>query len=172
MADFFRPEVRALFWRWREVLAAAALAALGLWWALTAAGMTFWLAALVIVIGLGWGFAALQRARFAGDGEGPGVVQVRERRLAYFGPLDGGIIDVDDLTELTLDPTSHPDPSWILSGVGGQRIAIPINAAGADDLFDVFAALPGIRTADVLDVLERTPDAQVIVWSRARPVLH
>ncbi|MBQ1203430.1 MAG: ABC transporter permease, partial [Loktanella sp.] len=47
-------------------------------------------------------------------------------------------------TELTLDPTSHPDPSWILSGVGGQRIAIPINAAGADDLFDVFAALPGI----------------------------
>ena len=59
MADFFRPEVRALFWRWREVLAAAALAALGLWWALTAAGMTFWLAALVIVIGLGWGGIAL-----------------------------------------------------------------------------------------------------------------
>ncbi|WP_322894400.1 MULTISPECIES: hypothetical protein [unclassified Yoonia] len=172
MADFFRPEARAFLWRWREVMAAGAVAIFGLWWALNAAGMTIWLGYVVIAIGLGWGAAAVQRARFASDGDGPGVVQVRERRLAYFGPLDGGIMDVDDLTQLTLDPTSHPDPSWILSGVGGQRIAIPINAAGADDLFDVFAALPGIRTAAVLDVLERTPDAQVIIWSRARPVLH
>ncbi|MFN3661136.1 hypothetical protein [Yoonia sp.] len=172
MADFFRPEARAFLWRWRDVLAAALLGLFGLWWALNAAGVTLWLGYLGIVIALGWGIAGVQRARFASHGDGPGVVQVRERRLAYFGPLDGGIMDVDDLTQLTLDPTSHPDPSWVLSGVGGQRIAIPINAAGADDLFDVFAALPGIRTAMVLDVLERTPDAQVIVWSRARPVLH
>ena len=172
MADFFRPEARAFLWRWREVLTAGAVAIFGLWWALNAAGMNVWLGYLIVAVGLAWGAAAVQRARFAGDGDGPGVVQVRERRLAYFGPLDGGIMDVDDLTQLTLDPTSHPDPSWILSGVGGQRIAIPINAAGADDLFDVFAGLPGIRTADVLDVLERTPDAQVIIWSRARPVLH
>jgi hypothetical protein len=172
MSDFFRPEARAFFWRWREVLAAGAVAVFGLWWALNAAGMNVWLGYLIVVAGLGWAVAGVQRARFAQDGDGPGVVQLRERRLAYFGPLDGGIMDLDDLTQVALDPASYPDPSWILTGIGGQRIAIPINAAGADLLFDVFAGLPGIRTGTVLDVLSRTPDAQVIVWSRARPLLH
>ena len=86
--------------------------------------------------------------------------------------MTGGILDLDDLTEVALDPRSYPDPSWILTGIGGQRIAIPINAAGADALFDVFAGLPGIKTGSVLDVLSRTPDALVVIWSRARPLLH
>jgi hypothetical protein len=172
MADFFRPEIRALFWRWREVLAAAAVMIFGLWWGARGVGVTLWLAYLVAAIGAIWAIAAVQRARFAQNGEGPGVVHLREGRLAYYGPLDGGMMDLDDLTELALDPSSYPGPSWILTGMGGQRLAIPVNAAGADALFDVFAGLPGIRTHAVLDVLSRTPDALVVIWSRARPVLH
>ncbi|MEL6681432.1 MAG: hypothetical protein AAFQ09_02160 [Pseudomonadota bacterium] len=172
MADFFRPEVRAFLWRWREVFFASAVMLLGLWWALGGAGITVWLGYIFIAIGLGWAVAGFQRARFAQDGDGPGVVQVRERRLAYFGPLDGGVMDVDDLSKLELDPRSHPDPSWILTGIEGQRIAIPINAKGAELLFDVFAALPGIKTETVLDVLSRTPDARVTVWSKTKPLLH
>lgn len=172
MADFIRPEARALFWQWREVLLAAALVILGLWWALAGVGITVWLGYIVTLVGLGWGFAGFQRVRFAQGGDGPGVVQIRERRLGYFGPLDGGVIDVEDLTMLELDPASHPEPSWILTGIGGQRIAIPINAKGADALFDVFAALPGIKTETVLDVLSRTPDARVTVWSKVKPRLH
>lgn len=172
MGDFFRPEVRAFFWRWREVLLAGVVMALGLWWALGGIGITVWLGYVFVLIGVGWAVAAVQRARFAQDGDGPGVVQIRERRLAYFGPLDGGVMDTEDLTMLELDPVSHPEASWVLTGVGGQRIAIPINAKGSDDLFDVFAALPGIKTETVLDVLTRTPDARVIVWSRVKPLLH
>ena len=172
MSDFLRPEVRAFFWRWREVFSAGLVIALGLWWALGGVGITVWLGYVFIGIGAAWAYAGFQRARFAQDGTGPGVVQVRERRLGYFAPLDGGVIDVEDLTKLELDPASHPEPSWVLSGVGGQRIAIPINAKGADDLFDVFAALPGIKTETVLDVLSRTPDARVTLWSRVKPVLH
>lgn len=172
MSDFLRPEVRAFFWRWREVFSAGLVIALGLWWALGGVGITVWLGYVFIGIGAAWAYAGFQRARFAQDGTGPGVVQVRERRLGYFGPLDGGVIDVEDLTKLELDPASHPEPSWVLSGVGGQRIAIPINAKGADDLFDVFAALPGIKTETVLDVLSRTPDARVTLWSRVKPLLH
>jgi hypothetical protein len=172
MADFFRPEVRALFWRWREVLLAGAAVALGLWWAWGGVGITVWLGYIAILIGIGWGMAALQRVRFAQGSDGAGVVQIRERRLAYFGPLDGGVMDVADLTKLELDPTSVPDPSWVLTGIGGQRMAIPINAKGSDGLFDVFAALPGIKTETMLDVLSRTPDARVIVWSRVKPLLH
>jgi len=99
-------------------------------------------------------------------------VQIRERRFAYFGPLDGGVMDVDDLSKLEIDPSSHPAPSWVLTGVGGQRLAIPINATGAEELFDVFAALPNIQTNVVLDVLSRTPDARVTVWQRTKPLLH
>lgn len=172
MSEFLRPEVRAFFHRWREVLLAGGVVALGLWWALGGVGITVWLGYIAIVIGVGWAAAALQRVRFAQGGDGPGVVQIRERRLAYFGPLDGGVIDAEDLTRLELDPTSVPDPSWVLTGVGGQRIAIPINAKGAEGLFDVFAALPGIKTDTMLDVLSRTPDARIIIWSREKPLLH
>lgn len=172
MGDFLRPEVRAFFWRWREVLLAGVVLALGIWWALTGIGINKWLGYIFCLIGIGWGIAGVQRARFAQDGDGPGVVQIRERRLAYFGPLDGGIMDVADLSRLEIDPTSHPDPSWILTSIEGQVLAIPINAAGAEDLFDVFAALPDIRTSAVLDVLSRTPDARVTVWSRVKPLLH
>lgn len=172
MNDFLRPEVRAFFWRWREVLLAAVVLSLGLWWVITGVGINLWLGYIFIVIGIGWGIAGVQRARFAQDGDGPGVVQIRERRLAYFGPLDGGVIDVADLSRLEIDPTSHPAPSWVLTSIEGNRLTIPINAKGSEGLFDVFAALPEIKTAMVLDVLSHTPDARVTVWSRVKPLLH
>ena len=172
MGNFLRPEVRAFLERWREVLLAGVVFLLGVWWALTGVGINVWLGYIFCLIGIGWGVAAVQRARFAQDGDGPGVVQIRERRLAYFGPLDGGIMDVADLSRLEIDPTSHPDPSWVLTSIEGQVLAIPINAKGAEGLFDVFASLPDIKTNTVLDVLSRTPDARVTVWSRVKPLLH
>jgi hypothetical protein len=172
MSEFFRPEVRALLWRWRDTIAGVVLIALGLWWGLRAFGAVQWLGYVVIVGGIILTAAGVQRARFRQDGIGSGVVQINERRLSYFGPLDGGVIDVADLTKLELDPSGHPDPNWVLSGVGGQTLSIPINATGAEALFDVFAALPGIKTGDMLDVLSRTPDARVTIWARVRPLLH
>lgn len=172
MAEFLRPEVRALARRWQEVIFAGLVLVVGLWWAFTGVGINRWLGYIFCVVGIGWGIAAIQRVRFHQDGDGPGVVQVRERRLAYFGPLDGGVMDVDDLQRLELDPTSTPDPSWVLTGDVGQRIAIPINAAGTDALFDVFAALPGIDTTNLLHVLSHPPDARVTIWERQRPLLH
>jgi len=172
VAEFLRPEARALLWRWRDVLLGLAFVLLGLWWGLRSFGFVQWLGFGLMAFGVVWSVAGVQRARFRQGGDGPGVVQVRERRLAYFGPLDGGVMDVADMTMLELDPTGHPAPQWILTGVGGQRIAIPISAKGAEDLFDVFAALPGIKTSAVLDVLSRTPDARLIIWSRVRPLLH
>ena len=172
MGNFLRPEVRAFLERWREVLLAGIVFLLGVWWALTGVGINVWLGYIFCLIGIGWSVAAVQRARFAQDGDGPGVVQIRERRLAYFGPLDGGIMDVADLSRLEIDPTSHPDPSWVLTSIEGQVLAIPINAKGAEGLFDVFASLPDIKTNTVLDVLSRTPDARVTVWSRVKPLLH
>ncbi len=172
MADFLRPEVRALAWRFRDMLIGAGLVMLGLFWGLRSIGILSWIGYGMVVLGIIWAIAGLQRARFRQDGDGPGVVQIRERRLAYFGPLDGGVMDVKDLTHLEIDPSSHPKPSWVLTGIGEQHIAIPVNATGAEDLFDIFASLPGIKTSAVLDVLSKTPDQRVTVWRRDKPLLH
>ena len=172
MSDFLRPEAKAQLWRFRDALLGSGAALLGLYWGLTRFGILSWIGWLMLAGGIVWAVAGLQRARFRQGEDGPGVVQIRERRFAYFGPLDGGVMDVDDLSKLEIDPSSHPAPSWVLTGVGGQRLAIPINATGAEELFDVFAALPNIQTNVVLDVLSRTPDARVTVWQRTKPLLH
>lgn len=172
MAEFLRPAARATLWRWREVLAAGALAALGLWWAVESMGIVRWLGVTLVAIAAGAGFAGVQRARFRQDGRGPGIVMLDERRLVYMGPLTGGAMDVADMTRLELEPAAMPAPHWVLTGVGGQDLAIPVNAEGAEALFDVFAALPGIRSRAVLEVLERTPGARVTVWEKTRTLLH
>ncbi|SEM69160.1 hypothetical protein SAMN04488003_103139 [Loktanella fryxellensis] len=171
MSDFMRPAARAALWRWREVLAALAVATLGLWWGLNSFGVVRWLGVVLVVAAAGLGAAGVQRARFRQDGQGPGVVSLDERRLVYMGPLTGGAMDVADLTRLDLDPAARP-AHWVLTGVGGQGLAIPVNADGAEVLFDVFAALPGIRSGELLAVLERTPGSRVTVWEKRRTLLH
>lgn len=172
MSEFMRPEARASLWRWREALTGLALLAVGLWWTYASfgivrvIGMILTLGAIILVI------AGIQRARFRQTGKGPGIVQVAERRLAYFGPLTGGQMDIADLTRLELDPTGLPAAHWILTGVGGQSIAIPVNAQNADALFDLFGSLEGIQTAAMLDALSQTPDMRVTVWEKTRPLLH
>lgn len=172
MADFLRPEARAVVWRWREVLFAAAIGVLGLWWAWGSFGVVRWIGVALLGIAVVLALAGVQRARFRQDGTGPGIVTLDERRLVYMGPLTGGAMDVADLTRLELEPAARPAPHWVLTGIGGQSLAIPVNAEGAEALFDVFAALPGISSRAMLDVLERTPGARVVVWQRKRPLLH
>ena len=165
MAEFLRPEARAALWRWREALGGLAIALLALWWLASFYAPVRWIGWAILALGVAATLGGIQRARFRQSGQGPGVVQIRERRLAYFGPLTGGIIDMDDVTRLELDPAARP-AHWILSGIGGQSLEVPVNATGADDLFDLFATLPGIRTEAVLAALERHPEARVTIWSR------
>lgn len=172
MSDFFRPEARAAIWRWRDVIAALAILALGLWWAGKSFGIVQWMGYGLAGLGAVLVFTGIQRGRFRQSSDGPGVVQIVERRIGYFGPLTGGTMDLDQLTKLEFDPTGHPDPHWILTGVELQTIAIPITAKGAEVLFDAFSGLRGIKTEEILSVLSRTPDRRVVIWSMTRPVLQ
>ncbi len=169
---FLRPAARAAVWRWREVIFAGLILALGLWWGFQSYGFVRWVAGLLGLVGLLTGLIALQRLRFAMGGGGPGVVQVDERQLAYFGPLSGGVIDLPDLVRVDLDPTGKP-AHWVLTDLAGQVVHIPVNAAGAEALFDVFAALPGIRTGRMLELLQHNPAGRVLIWqTTARARLH
>lgn len=172
MSSFIRPAVRAAIWKWREMIGAAGLVLLGLWWSVSVAMPVRFIGYAAIVLGLIFMIGAWQRMRFRSDGAGPGVVKIVERRLAYFGPLTGGAVEMDEVVKLELEPQALPAPHWIIANERGERLEIPVNADGADALFDLFAALPGIQTEKMLNVLSRTPDQRVVIWQVERPLLH
>ncbi|MCF2871186.1 hypothetical protein L0664_08915 [Octadecabacter sp. G9-8] len=155
-----RPEIRDGLWRWREVIAALALAAVGLWWGTVSFGIVQWIGWGMAALGAMLAFSAAQKVRFKSDGDGPGVVTLDERRVTYLGPLDGGVADLDLMVQLDLTPA----PAWRLINADGNYIDIPTNAMGVEALFDVFLALPGIKTEYMLSVLQRTRPAQMTVW--------
>jgi hypothetical protein len=64
------PAARAALWRWREVLAGAALACVALIAALATFGVTRWVAAAGVAVGLLLVVTGLQRLRFGAGGGG------------------------------------------------------------------------------------------------------
>ena len=166
MADFFRPEAKQTIWRYRDVWGALAVLGLGLWWALTGLGFVQWLGYIIAALGCVLLIAGVQRGRFRQGSDGPGIVQITERRLAYFGPLDGGVMDITDMSRLSFDPTGHPAPYWVLTGPEARDLSIPTTATGAEALFDVFSALPELKTEKLLGVLSDPPDHRVVIWQR------
>lgn len=171
MSGFIRPELAVQLQRWREVLLAGAVIALGLWIAWRPGP---------IVQGFGWVLVAggalalipaIRRARFATGGAGPGMVQIDEGRILYMGPVTGGAVALGELTSLSLRRDHTGGRAWVLSEPG-QLLVVPVDAAGADALFDSFAALPGLRPRHLLAVMEREDAGSEIVWRRdAAPAL-
>lgn len=155
-----RPEIKAGLWKWREVIASAAVFCVGIWWGLASFGIVQWLGWGLAVLGVGFALSAAQKVRFQSDGDGPGVVTLDERRVTYLGPLDGGVADLDLMVQLDLTRA----PAWRLINGDGHYIDIPTNAKGADRLFDVFTALPGMKTEYMLSVLARDRPVQMTVW--------
>ncbi|MEQ9694162.1 hypothetical protein [Shimia sp. SDUM112013] len=168
--SFVRPEVRKALYHWREVLVGGAVLILGLYWA-AGFGLLMWIGGVVAIAGGAMMVAGIQRARFRGRQGGPGLVQVDEREITYYGPLDGGAVAIDEMTGLSLDARSTP-PVWVLRQPGVPPLHIPVNAEGTDALFDAFAALPGIRTEHMLAQLRAKPDHPVVIWSKQAARLH
>ncbi len=167
--SFVRPEARVALWRYREVLSGVGLGALGLWLAL-GRGLTIWLGYAAIGVAIGLIVVGIQRARFRTGGGGPGVVSIDEGQIAYFGPLSGGVLAVADLERLTLDPTAQP-AHWVLESASQQPLHIPVTAEGSEQLFDVFAVLPGMKTERMLAELRGRATYPAVIWekSSARP---
>lgn len=179
--SFIRPELARKLNRWRETLAGLGAAALGFLWFSTAIGLLWMLGIVLMVGGALLAVAGIQRARFRRGGEGPGLVQVLEGQVTYFGPHDGGTVSVQDLVSIELDPgkldPGEPDPgaaapAWVVTGTLGEALRIPVDAVGAEALFDVFAGLPGLQTEAMLQKLERNPSARVTVWQRGPVLVH
>jgi len=170
--SFLRPQARAALWRWREGLAGAAVSALGAWWILGPGGLLFWVGWLLLPAGAGIALVGIQRARFRAEGQGPGVVRVDEGQVVYFGPLTGGALALASVIRLAYRADARP-AHWQLEGEEGQDLMIPVNAEGAEALFDAFATLPGLRTQAMLAAMRRAGAHPVVIWERnpSRPAL-
>ena len=172
-----RPEALAALRRWREVILAACLALLGLWLATRSGPIPLSAGLAVLALSAAWALSGWRRMRFAQDIATPGFVEVIEGEVRYFGPSFGGAVSLSDLTELRL-MTLHGRRLWRLKQRDGQALLIPVDAAGAEALFDGFTALPGLDMAAVLAALSPSspasgpgllasgPSEMVLIWHR------
>jgi hypothetical protein len=160
-----REEAQATLTRYREVIAAGAAGTVGLW--LIALGGWLLIPVGGIVLGLAalWAISALRRLRFAQGVDAPGVVEIDEGQVGYLGPGLGGYVALPDLVELRLIRL-HGKRVWRLKQEDGQALLIPVEAAGAERLFDAFAVLPGLDGQALLAALDAAATDDRIVWRR------
>ncbi|MCB2128221.1 MAG: hypothetical protein KDE03_03895 [Rhodobacteraceae bacterium] len=164
-----RPEVKAHLRRWSEVIAAVATGLAGVWlfslggWVLQAIGM------ILVALALGWVVIAGRRLRFLRGVAAPGVVEVDEGQIGYWGPNFGGFIALADLAELRLAEAGGAR-HWRMRTRGGEVLMVPVDAVGADRLYDAFVTLPGIDMAALTAALDRGVGT-LPLWKRAGPSL-
>ena len=167
--SLIRPEVTAAIWRGREVIAALGVVAFGAW--------LLWLGGYVLAplglvvggVGAAWGLQAVRRLRFAQGVVAPGMVEVDEGQVGYLGPDAGGFVGLPDLVELRF-LTLGDRRMWRLKQADGQALLVPVDAAGAERLFDAFASLPGMDARALVAALEPRAMAGVsdslVIWRR------
>lgn len=159
-----RPEVAAHLHRWREAMGATLALAFGLWLATRGGWLLMALGGAVILIGAGLLVTAVQRLRFAPTSRGPGVVEVDEGQIAWFGPGIGGFVSVAELADVGLI-TVQGLRVWRLRQTDGQLLLVPVDAEGAGQLFDALTTLPGVEGHRLLAALGSAADTPLI-WRR------
>ncbi|WP_460275035.1 hypothetical protein [Celeribacter sp. ULVN23_4] len=167
-----RPEIKALLYRWREVIVGLVIVALFASWALSSYGVMRWIALTVTGIAVIFAIAAVQRARFAQGGGGFGAVEVDEGVVSFFSPLSGGQVEIEAITSVTLIPGNKGHAHWQIDAFGQPSLTIPLNAHGAEALFDVFVGLEGLETEKMLREIKSHPEQPVVIWRKRTAVLH
>ena len=162
--SFVRPELAARIRPLREVLVAGLFALAGVWLATRGGWVLFALGLAVWAVAGGWALTALRRLRFRAAPGAPGVVEIVEGQIGYFGPDFGGFIAVADLVEIRMFEI-HGQRHWRLRTQDGQVLSVPTGAVGADRLFDAFAVLPDIDMGAVTSALAG-PLPKGALWSR------
>jgi hypothetical protein len=176
VTGFLRPEVVATLARWREALIGAAIAAAGAWGALTQTGIAFYLSLPATAIGVALVWEGIRRARLPQGGGGPGVVEVDERQITYFGPGGGAAISIDALTRVEIVTNDRGpfggDLYWVFLSEGAAPLFVPGDAVGADAIFDALTALPGVDFAQATAAAGSTEPRRFVIWTRTKEHLR
>ena len=145
------------------LLAALALSGLGM----LSSAVGWALLGAVAAVSVTLARTALREAAARRDDLGPGLVEIVERRIAYFGPDVGGVISLDALTRI--DISGAPGGRcWILSTPDPQeRLVIPLAASGADGLLKSFESLPGFSAPRAARAMGDASGGPIEIWRRA-----
>ncbi len=162
--SFVRPEIASALSRWREVIAACAAISAGLWLLMANGWIAVAVGAILALAGAGWAIVALRRLGFRREIVDPGVVEVDEAQIGYFGPVFGGAIAIPDIAEIRL-VAQGTSRAWRIATADHQVLLVPVAAAGAERLHDAFAALPGIDMARLSRALSAAGGSGVL-WMR------
>lgn len=154
-----RPEVAAQLHRYREALGAGVIVLAGLWLMVLGGFVLLPLGVFIGAIGAALTVTALRRARFTQDVSAPGIVELDEAQVGYLAPEIGGFLSLDELVEIRL-LVLRGKRMWRLKQADGQALLIPVDASGADRLFDAFANLPGMDTAILVAALQPSTHSQ------------
>lgn len=165
-----RPELAQWLAPRREVFAALAGIAAGLWvatrggWFLGAIGL------ILTAICIGWAIGSRRRLAFRRDISAPGVLDIDEGEIRYFAARAlGGSVALRDLTEIRLIRLNGHD-NWRLKTRDGQALLIPVEARGADQLADAFTALPGVDMGRITGALAQKDGPSLrVVWTAPKP---
>lgn len=161
-----RPEVAAKLTLWREALIGLGAVVVGLWLWVTSGGLPALFGAVAVCVGAILILSGVRSARFRGTTEGPGVVEVVEGRIAYLGPVTGGTVALDDLTEVAFRRAPGTPGFWRLSHSEGPPLLIPEGATGSERLLSALAPLRGLDTGAMVRAVQGDDAADVIVWRR------
>ncbi len=161
-----RPEAARALNRWREAATGVGVLALGLWWALGTGGLLAWVGWALVAAGGALAVAGVQRGLLRRSGGGPGLVQVTEGRIVYFGPLGGGAAALSELSALHLIRGPGGGLAWVLDQPAEPALVIPLDAEGADALMDLLGSLPGLSLARLVAATRRPPQGRMLLWQR------
>ncbi len=165
-----RPELREWL-RPRQEMLVAALCVIVSGWIASWGGWFFaGLGFLGFAISVGWLLGSWRRLAFHRDIAAPGLVEIVEGEVRYFGARAiGGTLALRDLNEIRLLRLNGQD-YWRLKTQGGEALLIPVEAKGADRLADAFSALPGLDLGRVSAALAQKGGPSLrIVWTAPKP---
>ncbi len=119
---------------------------------------------VVVCLGLAaWLVNAVVRARLKSGHDATGIVLVDEGRIGHFGPEDGGFVDIDALSRVSVSGTADARV-WQLYHDDGPPMTIPAGARDADQLIDFLASLDGVTTLRIASALSGSEIETI--WTR------
>lgn len=167
--SFVRPEVMSHLIRWREVLAGGALSLMGAWYALTGVGNISVIGIGIALAGAVLLFTGLQRARFKVPRNGPGLVELVERRVTYFGALHGASFSLDDVDAIHIerenDKPGAENMFWVFDVRGEGELRVPASAVGAEGLFDALAGFTGADYQQLIEASQSSDSGRYKIWA-------
>ncbi len=173
--SFVRPPVMTHLVKWREAYVVGFLLLFGLWLFLYGATtlnlVAQGLGLVISLVGIIFLYITLQRIRFKRAETAPGMVEVTEREISYFGPLHGKTISLESLRKIELRESEAYAAIWVLHYAAGDPMIVPISAKGSDRLFDAFTGLSGVKMDVLVKAINQVPVHNQIIWERGLTIL-